>query len=67
MFTIYNTAHTRRAVFVYAQSHNALLSSEACATKASATLRNHQNQRKPKMPRMPNLLEQFVMPVPFAY
>ncbi|EJH67837.1 hypothetical protein VCHE45_3825 [Vibrio cholerae HE-45] len=25
MFTIYNTAHTRRAVFVYAQSHNARL------------------------------------------
>ncbi|WP_341826438.1 hypothetical protein, partial [Vibrio cholerae] len=41
--------------------HNALLSSEACTTKASATLRHHKNQRKPKMPRMPNLLEQFVM------
>ncbi|TXY35264.1 hypothetical protein FXE83_07405 [Vibrio cholerae] len=25
MFAIYNTAHTRRAVFVYAQSHNARL------------------------------------------
>ncbi len=28
MFTIYNTAHTRRAVFVYAQSHNAQLRGE---------------------------------------
>ncbi|EGR3462118.1 hypothetical protein DC843_26025 [Vibrio parahaemolyticus] len=43
------------------QAYNVLLSSEACNTKASALLRKHQNHCKPKMPRMPNLLEQFVM------
>ncbi|QBN14191.1 hypothetical protein E2I22_08440 [Vibrio vulnificus] len=41
--------------------HNALLSSEARYTNASALLRNHKTHRKPKMPRVPNLLEQFVM------
>lgn len=45
----------------FALSHNALLSSEACHTKASALLRKHKYHCKPKMPRMPNLLEQFVM------
>ncbi|EGR4164889.1 hypothetical protein DDO10_09020 [Vibrio cholerae] len=42
-------------------AHNALLSSEARYTNASALLRNHKTNRKPKMPRVPNLLEQFVM------
>ncbi|RFD62683.1 hypothetical protein H330_016055 [Vibrio parahaemolyticus 3631] len=40
---------------------NALLSSEACYANASALLRKHKNHCKPKMPRVPNLLEQFVM------
>ncbi len=39
---------------------NALLSSEARYTNASALLRKHKNNCKPKMPRVPNLLEQFV-------
>ncbi len=39
---------------------NALLSSEARYTNVSALLRNHKTPRKPKMPRVPNLLEQFV-------
>ncbi|TOH65528.1 hypothetical protein CGI55_25080 [Vibrio parahaemolyticus] len=40
---------------------NALLSSEARYTKASALLRKHKSRCKLKMPRVPNLLEQFVM------
>ncbi|EGR2855730.1 hypothetical protein DLH87_25680 [Vibrio parahaemolyticus] len=42
-------------------SANALLSSEARYTNASALLRNHKTHCKSKMPRVPNLLEQFVM------
>ncbi|TOH34457.1 hypothetical protein CGI82_23945 [Vibrio parahaemolyticus] len=42
-------------------AYNALLSSEARNTKASALLRKHKTHCKPKMPRVPNLLEQFVM------
>ncbi len=41
-------------------THNALLSSEARYTYASALLRNHKTHCKLKMPRVPNLLEQFV-------
>ncbi|TOP98661.1 hypothetical protein CGH05_21000 [Vibrio parahaemolyticus] len=44
---------------------NALLSSEARNTNASALLRKHKTNRKPKMPRVPNLLEQFVMLINF--
>ncbi|EGQ9468955.1 hypothetical protein F1K67_24075 [Vibrio parahaemolyticus] len=40
---------------------NALLSSEARYTNASALLRKHKNHCKPKLPRVPNLLEQFVI------
>ncbi|TOF33822.1 hypothetical protein CGJ24_22275 [Vibrio parahaemolyticus] len=40
---------------------NALLSSEARNTKASALLRKHKSHCKPKLPRVPNLLEQFVI------
>ncbi|ULF92753.1 hypothetical protein K6754_06330 [Vibrio alginolyticus] len=40
---------------------NALLSSEARYTNASALLRKHKTYCKPKMPHVPNLLEQFVM------
>ncbi|EHA1127842.1 hypothetical protein FG475_22870 [Vibrio navarrensis] len=53
----------REGLSFFSCSHNALLSSEACTTKASASLSNHSNQRKPEMPRMPNLLEQFVSPI----
>lgn len=54
MFAIYNTAHTRRAVFVYAQSHNAQLRCEARNTDAPAYHLNHLNRRIVKMPRVPN-------------
>ncbi|EGR2205888.1 hypothetical protein DZF83_25405 [Vibrio parahaemolyticus] len=40
---------------------NALLSSEARYANASALLRNHKTNRKPKMPRVANLLKLFVM------
>ncbi|RZR20387.1 hypothetical protein D8T63_22440 [Vibrio vulnificus] len=46
---------------IYLLATNALLSSEARYTNASALLRNHKTHCKPKMPRVPNLLEQFVM------
>ncbi len=42
MFAIYNTAHTRRAVFVYAQSHNARLRGwQRITTKLKHNNRNH--------------------------
>ncbi len=44
-----------------ALSHNAQLSSEQRNTKASALLRNHKTHCKPKLPRVANLLELFVM------
>ncbi len=43
------------------QAYNALLSSEARYTNVSALLRNHKTPRKRKMPRVPNLLKQFVI------
>ncbi len=42
MFIIYNTAHTRRAVFVYAQSHNARLRGwQRITTKLKHNNRKH--------------------------
>ncbi|MEK1964905.1 hypothetical protein WOB62_24035, partial [Vibrio parahaemolyticus] len=43
------------------KAYNALLSSEARNTNASALLRKHKSHCKPKLPRVPNLLEQFVI------
>ncbi|MCU8238725.1 hypothetical protein M2G88_22250, partial [Vibrio vulnificus] len=41
--------------------HNAQLSSEQRTTKAAALRLKHRTHRKPKLPRVANLLELFVM------
>uniref|UniRef100_UPI001F5099D1 hypothetical protein n=1 Tax=Vibrio vulnificus TaxID=672 RepID=UPI001F5099D1 len=41
--------------------HNAQLSSEQRTTKAAALRFKHKTHRKPKLPRVANLLELFVM------
>ncbi len=42
-------------------SHNAQLSSEQRTTKATALRLKHKTLRKPKLPRVANLLKLFVM------
>ncbi|WP_269063680.1 hypothetical protein, partial [Vibrio parahaemolyticus] len=45
----------------FALSHNAQLSSEQRNTKATALRHKHRTHCKPKLPRVANLLELFVM------
>ncbi|EPZ0832907.1 hypothetical protein, partial [Vibrio cholerae] len=62
MFIIYNTAHTRRAVFVYAQSHNARLRGwQRITTKPKHNNCNHRGSMGLETPRVTVPLEAFVI------